>query len=366
MREITESGEVIDWKNKIRPYLGIFIILLIVISVYIFFVNITANKVKNAVLEYAKSYEYESIKISGFPFSKKITIKNMVFSSKSNFITKNKISIDELTLSNFIFGSNIKIQARNIKTINFVDNSVYTLVYNNEPEISISFYSDGKLDSFKYIDTGYKVLSIDNKTLYMADSSNLEIKSVKNGDTIDYAISVDFQGMQNFDILNDNSNPLDNVEPNGYNLLIDLSVSLTRNKKITTESTIKINKLSFSNKETSIIDLFGDIFFESGDKYSFGKLKLVISNYKNFMDSFKKSFKNALEISYQTSPVDNNTKKDYGKMIDSLFKITDALIKNNPESKEDIGVLELTRAKKATDYFINGKSIFDILKSLNE
>ena len=100
-----------------------------------------------------------------------------------------------------MFGNNLDVKLKNISTISASDNKTYYLTYNEEPDIEIGFYANSALRNFKYVDAGYRVTDKENKTLYRADKSNIEVKSTKDGDTINYEIDGDLQNVQNVSMI---------------------------------------------------------------------------------------------------------------------------------------------------------------------
>lgn len=351
-----------DGIRNIKPFLSVFIILIILLSGYYFIWRSITVKMKNIVADSLKDYKYDSITTGGFPFTKKVKVNNITFGNDMFLATKNQVNIKEIIVSSFIFSGTLDIKFKDVSTLSSLDTTIYSLAYNEEPLINISFYSNGSLKDFNYSDLGYRVISGDNKTLYTADKSNLNVKSVLNGDKVDYSISGDFQNMQNILIIEKDAESLIKEVPEIYNLKFDISSSITKKDGETESSTIKINSFDLAGNKNNLVSITGDIFKESGDPYSFGDVKVVLSNYNVLMKEYKTDVLEALKI--ENVDLSNDDKKQYISIVNGMFNEINNVIKKNPETTADAAVILISRAKNNPDYSINGESLFEIIQRI--
>ncbi|MDD2840091.1 MAG: hypothetical protein PHY80_03100 [Rickettsiales bacterium] len=350
--------------KNVKPFLSIFVILLVIIIAYYFVWRNITIKMKDVIVESLKDFKYESISASGFPFSKKISINKIDFINNTPLATQNYVSIDKLTISSFIFSRTLDIKLKDIKTINPTDNSIFTLNYNEEPQITISFYPDRTLESFNYSDIGYRVIN-NNETLYTASKSLISVESTKTDGTTDYSIVGDLQNMQNISVLDKKEQISDKIEPEIYNMKFNLSTSLTLKEGKLDSSVIKIISVNLAGNKDTNISLSGEIIKSPDDPYSYGALTLKLANYEKFLESYKKDFIEALTIEGQANQkIENIQVTEYKSMINKLFDITKTIVAKNSETKNGVGVLTLERKKNASDYTVNGDSLINIIQIL--
>lgn len=360
---IIDIGESNKTNNKnLKPFLSVFIIFIILLSGYYFIWRSLTIKMKNIVSESLSNFKYDSITIGGFPFMKKVKVNNIAFSNNVFLITKNQVSVKEIQVSSFIFSRSLEVKFKDITTLNISDNTTYSLIYNEDPEMDVKFYSDGRMESFNYSDTGYRVISADNKTLYTADKSSLVVKSVKNNETIDYAINGEFKNMQNIVVLENKNEISTKVIPEIYNLKFDISSSLTKKDGELKGSVIRINSIDFNSDKNNGATLAGEIIKDQDDAYSYGEIKVSVSNYVTLLSKYKADVITALNI--ENANLSTEEKKQYVDLTNNLFNMIDGVIKKNPESVNGKGVAKITRVKNASDYIINGESLFGIIQKL--
>ncbi len=365
---ITEFETTYDKKHgikEIKPFLSVFAILLVIIVAYYFVWRSIAIKTKNIMAESFKDFKYESLSLSGFPFSKKISINKIDFINNTPLATENYVSVDKITISSFIFSRTLNIKLKDVKTINPLENSVFTLNYNEEPKINISFYSDGTLHSFNYSDIGYRVVNDNNETLYTASKSLVNIESVKIDNTIDYSIIGDLQNMQNISVLNKKDQIADKDEPEIYNMKFNISTSISKKDSQLDTLIIKIITANLVGNKDTNISLSGEIIKTPDDPYSYGALTLKLANYKKWLNNYKKDIIEAMAIETGNNEfVEKNQLNNYITMTNKLFDTIQTVISKNPETKNNAGVLILERKKNTSDYTINGDSLFNIIQTL--
>ncbi|HSQ97983.1 MAG TPA: hypothetical protein VLL98_04670 [Rickettsiales bacterium] len=351
--------------KDIKPFLSVFITLLIIIIAYYFVWKNIATKVKDTLVESFKDFKYESVTVSGFPFSKIILVKNINFTNGTLLTTENYVSIGQIKVSSLIFGRSLDISLKDIKTINASDNSVFTLNYNEEPKINISFYSDGMLRSFNYSDIGYRVINNNNETLYTADKSLVNIESTKNDNTVDYSIVGDLKNMQNISVLNKKDQISKKEEPEIYAMKFNISSSLTMKDKQINSSIIKIITANLVGNKDTNVSLTGEIIKSPDDPYSYGQISLALSNYQKWLSTYKNEIIEALTIeSKSNKDFKKEQLNEYVNMTNKLFIVLEDLIAKNPETKNNNGIIVLERKKNSQDYTLNGDSLFTIIQTI--
>ncbi len=350
--------------KNIKPLLGVVVALIVILLAYFFFWRSIAAKTKNVVANTLSTFTYESIGVSGFPLSKNIKIKDITFGNDSPFISQNKVKMGEIEISSFIFGSTFNIKMKDISVIT-TDGVEYNLMYNTTPNIKISFYPDGKLKDFEYKDDGYRVLSAEtNDTLYTAGESTFNIKTVENGNTLDFAISGLFKDLQNFEVLNlENQN--DNEVPEKYNFNIDISTSITRdNSNNVSNYIIKINLFDVLGDKGNGIQVSGDIIKDADDIYSYGNIKLAILNYKAILDLYKQAVLATANSEELSSLVNIQDQAEFTKTVNSMFNKIQNIIAKNPTTTDKKGVISIVKQKNTPDYSINGQSLYGIIQDI--
>ena len=353
-----------DKIKNLKPFLSVFIVLIILILGYYFIWRSIVVKMKNVVVDSLKNYKYDSVSIGGFPFTKKVKVKDITFGSDLFLATKNQVNVKELTVSSFILSGTLNIKLKDITTFSTIDSTIYSLTYNEDPIMTVSFYSNGSLKTFNYSDLGYRVVSSDNKTLYTADKSTLSVQSVLNDNTIDYSINGEFQNMQNIAVIEKDNETLAKEVPEIYNLKFDISSSITKKDGETENSVIKINNFDLAGSKNNIVSITGNIFKDPSDPYSFGNIELVLSNYKELISGYKADVLEALKI--ESENFSDSERKGYTSIIDSIFKEINNVISKNSATTDDTAVISVVRTKNNPDYIINGESLFGIIQRIIE
>lgn len=359
--ELNDNNVPEEAKNtNIKAFISVFIVFLLIILVYFFIWKNVATKMKNIIAEGFKDFKYNSISISGFPFKKVITINNINFSENVPLKTENYVSIEKLKISSFIFGDLLNITFKNAKMFDVNTKTTYTLTYNDEPKINLSFYSNGGLKSFNYSDIGYRVVNSNNETLYTASNSLIDVESTKTNNTIDYSIIGDLQEMQNIAIVNGDEQVKDNSVPAIYNLKFNISTSLTRDGDKISNSIIKIETASLNGNNGINVGLTGEIFKSQDDPYSYGSINLSLDNYKTLLNDYENKIVVALDMQAKQSNTENNN----AKMVKKIFNVANSVIQRNPQTNNKTGFLTISREKFSSDYFVNGTSFLNIVKEI--
>jgi len=360
---ITEGANGYE-PRSLKPFLGAFIVLIILLSGYYFVWRSITIKMKGVLEEYLKNYKYDSISIGGFPFTKKVKVNNITFGNRTFLTTKNQVNIKRMVISSFIFSDTFNVKLDDVTTISSLDSAVYSLVYNEDPEINISFYSNGRLKAFNYSDIGYRVVNDQNKTLYTADKSNLRVQSTLNDDTVDYSINGDLQNMQNIMVLEKDADISAKEVPEAYNLEFDISTSITKVDGEVKNSIIKVNDINLVGNRNNKVSVTGEIFREPGDPYSFGNLTVALSNYKTLLKDYKDDVLEALKV--ESSELPSSDKSIYVSIVNAMFDEINSIIKKNSATTDEEAFILISRVKNSPDYIVNGESLFAIIQRIME
>ena len=131
--------------KNIKPILIIIIILMVILlGYYLLWKSIsikTKNTLINAIQEYA-IIDKTKIKISGFPFNKKIKIENVKIDNGNYPYLSNKvIDINNVDISSSIFSNNLKIDIENVIYTTYTEDNepenTYTVTFQDKPIINI-------------------------------------------------------------------------------------------------------------------------------------------------------------------------------------------------------------------------------------
>lgn len=356
-----EADIQMDIKN-LKPFLSVFIILVIVIFGYYFFWRSIAIKMKNAVVKYMNDYQYESIKISGFPFSKNITINNLAFSGGNmQFATQNQIFVKQIKISSFILSGNLDIKLKDISVLNSSDNSTYTFTYNQDPIFNIGFYSNGKIKNVKYVDYGYKIVDSNNNVIYTSDKNEINITSLTNADRIDYSIIGSLQNMKDLSVQSTKNEISIDENKNLYSINFDISSSIIDSNKDTESSIIQVNSFDVSDGNMGI-SATGEIVKDISDPYSYGNLKIVLTNYPKLLATYKKNTEDVLNT--ELNGLSLSDKDLYKNITNQIFSALNDVIKNNPETNDTTGILEIRRSKGSKDYLLNNENLSSLIQKI--
>lgn len=361
--ELSDNNVPEEAKNtNIKAFISVFIVFLLIILVYFFIWKNITTKMKNIIADGFKDFKYDSISISGFPFHKNVIINNIRFTENIPLATESYISIEKLKISSFIFGDLLNITFKNAKMVDVNNKIDYTLVYNEDPKINISFYSNGSIKSFNYSDIGYRVVNANNETLYTANNSLVDVESTKTNNTIDYSIIGDLKDMQNIAIINGDEQVKDNSVPAIYNLKFNISTSLTRDGDKISNSIIKIETTNLNGNNGINVGLTGEIFKSQDDPYSYGSITFSLDNYKKLLNDYENKVLVALDMESKK----NNTEISNKETISKIFNTVNSVIQKNPQTNDRTGFLRISREKFSSDYVINGITFLDIIKEINK
>lgn len=361
-----EGIQPIPEEKNIKPLLGVIVALIIILLAYFFFWRSIAAKTKNIVADALSTFEYESIGVSGFPLSKNIKIKNIIFGNDTPFASKNKMEIGEISISSFIFGKTFNIKLKDISVVT-ADGTKYDLMYNGVPNIKLAFYPDRKIQKLEYKDNGYRVISAEtNETLYTAGESIFSLESVENGNTADYSIIASFKDMQNIQLFNINEQTnTDNNIPEVFNMNIDISSSITQNNNGNISNyIIKIIMFDLLGNSNNGFQITGEIIKDADDIYSYGNIDFTLLNYKNILNLYKENLIQLDNTDELSISLGLKNKEEFIKIVNHIFNKVNDIILRNGSTTDNKGVISIVKQKNAPDYFINGQSLYGVIQDI--
>jgi hypothetical protein len=351
-----------------KPYLAVFLIIVVLSVGYYFLWNSTTNRVTDVIKKMLISYKYASIEVSGFPFKKNIKIKNIVFSNDSPLINKTQAIIDEVNIDSFIFSKKMSISFKDIKVVNPDKKDVYALVYNEDPEVFMSIFSDDRLNYFKYNDTGYRVIDTQNETLYTAGNMFVEINSVRVDETINYNIKGYLENLKNFNLFALSDGEIKNgedVTSLSLNLDAEWIASWVHNKPFS--NSIKINSLTLSNNEVEMGNITADLINSGGGTYTFGYLTLKLNEYIKVIDNLQKVTIEQItnDDNEVVEKLKEEDKKAYISITNGVVKKIVEIFGKNPETNKDgIGVLTIQKNKGDPSFYLNDINLISIVNEM--
>jgi len=356
-------------QNK-KSFLTVFIIFLILIGIYYSIWSSQVKKVEKTLGKDLQNLKYSSIEISGFPFKKQVYVKNLEFNFNKNFMTNNILKVKDIKLLSTIFSNTYKIL---LTEVEYIDSSneeeiVSKLTFNDVPKISCSFYKNGKIKALTYSDIGYRVMDKENKTVYTADSSSLNLNSVKTETGIDYQLDSSFDGIQNMQILNtaEKKDVLEYV-PDLYSLRMNIlkSYVTTSDDLESADKVITINDITWKNKtQKTAINLTGILNVTQDDSLPFGQVTLKISEFNKIKDNFLEKVHNTTITDESGTEKLVKDDKETSIIFDQLATILTRLGDKNVESTETDKIFLLQRDKKEFALRVNGENLSQAFEEL--
>ena len=349
-------------KNK-KQLIIIIAIFLALVGLYFFAWRFYINKSQKIINSFFSKENYETVKIGGFPFMKNITFTNLEFKQENKFLTKNKLILGSVNIKSVMFGSNYSIKISDAKYK--VGDVMSNIEFNKEPQIEIAFYSDGKIKKALYNDEGYRIIDDKQKTIYKVDSMKFDLNSVKDGNKIDYATSMN---VQNYNalisaVLNNNNTE---ITPDEYTIKLDLSSSIEENEENPDQSIFNLicNNCEFANMTKNfsyVIDT--NVKTTKTDPLISGKFDLRIKNYNEATKLLRNNLETTIRNNASYLFNSKAEEKEIQNSINEVFSILNRVANLNTESNNNDKVFTIERNIGASDYTINGKSLYEILNN---
>jgi len=179
-----------------------FVVIILVYSVFWFFKAGQLEKhINNFIAENSANVSAAEIKVSGFPFSQKITIKDLKFTIPNPAFSKHQIIAKHIEAKSAIFGDEFEVELVEKPTTQSLDGKAGTIEFTQVPQIKFTI-SNGMISHFSYQDLGYRVLDSEKNIIYSASSTIVKIESaIDSNEQITAKLNVNIADIENFGIL---------------------------------------------------------------------------------------------------------------------------------------------------------------------
>lgn len=138
------------------------------------------------------------IKMSGFPLSQNINIKDFKFRIPSKTLSKNQIIVSDIKAKSSIFNNNFELTITEA-ILEDENGNLLKISFTKNPSISIA--TTGQSITLNYKDDGYEILDANQNHLYSAQSSLIKIASEIQGEgKISIKVTSDIKQINGFDI----------------------------------------------------------------------------------------------------------------------------------------------------------------------
>ncbi len=180
----------------------VLLVAVLVHSVFWFFKTGQLEKhVNNFVAENSGNVSIAEIKVSGYPFSQKVTISELKFSIPNPAFSKYQVVVKQLEAKAGIFNNNFTVELVDKVAVQDADNNMGSVEFAQAPQIAFSL-ARGMIAHFSYSDSGYRVFDIDKNVVYAASSSSVTLDSaVDANEQITSKLNVAVKDIEGFGIL---------------------------------------------------------------------------------------------------------------------------------------------------------------------
>lgn len=181
----------------------VLLVAVLVHSVFWFFKTGQLEKhLNNFIAENAAVVSAAEIKVSGFPFVQKVTIKDLKFSIPNPALNKYQIIAKHLEATSGIFGGDFTLELLDKVMVQDADNNQGNVEFSSAPQISFSVRG-GMISHFSYQDVGHHVLDADKNVIYAAAATTVTVDSAVDGnEQITAHLLVNVRDIENFTVLN--------------------------------------------------------------------------------------------------------------------------------------------------------------------
>lgn len=159
------------------------------------------KNINNFVGENSANISVGEIEVSGFPFSQKVSIKDLKFTLPNAAIGRYQILVKDLEASAGVFGSDFTVVLKEQVTVQDSESSVSGYVeFASQPEIKFSVV-DGALANLSYKDSGHKVLDAEKNVIFATSSVQVNFVSSHNDGKVKNSVNAEVKDIEGFDIV---------------------------------------------------------------------------------------------------------------------------------------------------------------------
>jgi hypothetical protein len=340
-----------------------------------------ADRTKAGVEVFLKDFRYKDLHVTGFPVNKEVVITGLEAGTNRDYLSHETLVFDDIRISSFIFGNDFNVMlGKEIKVKDEFGDENGKLLYNEQPTIKFSFYTNGSLKDFDYKDIGYRVLDKTGKTLYVTGPSDLKLISIKLSGREDYNISANMLDIQNFSVMRtDIDKDFVNAEaakqkPLKNHLIIDVTYSKEFLDNNQSRDSIEIKDFLLENEKYRI-SMLGEVKRVSSSQFPFGQLLVKIDNLTEFVKpiipsletSVNEKYKNVAYLPALTGKARDQQKNNTMNAIKNLGQNLNDIAKLNSDTTDKRSVFLILKVpNNQGGYYINQKPLEDVIKMLQK
>lgn len=182
----------------------------LVYSAFWFFkVGQVEKQIKNFISENAAQVSAMEVSVSGFPMSQKVTVKDFKFSLPSAIFGKRQVLVKTLEAKAGIFSADFTVTMSEGVSLQDAENNNFTVEFSKDPEINFSI-ADGRISTFNYQDSGYRVFDAEKNIVYATSNSSIAMQSTGDeSEKLAIKITANIKDIENFDVMDVYKNSLE-------------------------------------------------------------------------------------------------------------------------------------------------------------
>ncbi len=160
------------------------------------------KNINNFVSANSANISVGEVEVSGFPFSQKVSVKDLKFTLPHSSINRYQISVRELEATSRIFGSDFQVSLKEQVTVQDSESSISGYVeFTSQPVINFTI-SDGSFEKLTYKDSGHKVFDAEKNVLFATSSAQINFESsIQDDGKVKNIITADVKEIEGFDII---------------------------------------------------------------------------------------------------------------------------------------------------------------------
>lgn len=160
--------------KKIILRLSIFLTLsALVYSMFWFFkISQIERSINEFVAANGANILISDVQVSGFPFTKKITVNNVKFTLPTPFLNKKQVVLKKVVLETEIASHEYNVIMNEAPRLTDIDGNYYDVSFKVMPKINV-IVSNGRIDSLSYQDQGYEVRDDQSNVIYSASATKV-------------------------------------------------------------------------------------------------------------------------------------------------------------------------------------------------
>jgi len=189
-------------KNILIKIAVVLLVAILVHSVFWFFKTGQLEKhLNNFIVENNTNISVAEMKVTGYPLSQKIIVKDLKFTIPNPAFNKYQVIVKAIEARSGIFSNNFTIELTDKIFLQDSQGNIANVEFNQNPQISFAI-TNGIISNFSYSDSGYKALDIDKNIIYGALSSSINLTSaIDENDQITSKLNASVKEIEGFDAI---------------------------------------------------------------------------------------------------------------------------------------------------------------------